>query len=121
VLFKILKHDHFAAELIEQVKDDYQKIDQNLSFYLRSKDSQILKVPEEGSFKYSRRNRPIAEIDVMGHKKNSIDVYEVKCGYRITKARKQLHKIKKILRKVYKKRINLFFYHGGSGELIQIF
>ena len=99
---KILKHDNFAAELIEQVKDNYQKVDQNLSFF-------------------SHRKRLIAEVDVMGHTKDSIDVYEVKCGYRITKARKQLYKLKKILRQFYNKRINLFFYHGGSGELIQIF
>jgi hypothetical protein len=84
------------------VQQDYHHIEQNRSIY-------------------SAKKRLIAEIDLIGHHPHGIDVFEVKCGYRITKARRQLYKIKKLLLKTYKKAVNLYFYHGGAGQLIRIY
>ena len=46
---------------------------------------------------YSKRNRKVAEIDVLAIKGDNYDVYEVKCSPRIVKARKQLNRIKRHL------------------------
>lgn len=68
----------------------------------------------------SSKNRLVAEIDILGVNNDHIDVFEVKCGYRISKAKRQLYKIRKLLFKRYKKPVNLYFYHGGADELIRI-
>ena len=65
---------------------------------------------------FSKRGRVIAEIDLLGTKDNICDVYEVKCSYRITKARKQLSRIKKLMPYVD----NLYFFCGASGVLEEL-
>ncbi|PLW79300.1 hypothetical protein C0585_08475 [Candidatus Woesearchaeota archaeon] len=66
---------------------------------------------------YSKRNRLVGEIDLMGIKDDKIDVYEVKCSHRIVKAQKQLKKIKKY----YKDKVrNTFFFCGESGALLSV-
>ena len=61
----------------------------------------------------------VAEIDILAFNENYCDVFEVKCSHRITKARHQLHKIRKILSPTSSVR-HTFFYCGDSQELIII-
>jgi len=68
---------------------------------------------------YSKRKRRIAEIDILAINGKYHDVYEVKCSYRIVKARKQLQKIRKILSRHSNVR-NAFFYCGSSNKLIKM-
>ncbi len=68
---------------------------------------------------YSSRRRCIAEIDVLAVTGNYCDIYEVKCSHRLTKARRQLVKIKKILSRDSIVR-DSFFYCGGSRLLVKL-
>jgi len=65
---------------------------------------------------YSKKKRCIAEIDILACKNGRFDVYEVKCSYRIVKAKKQLTKIKKLIPNIK----NAFFYCGLTKELVII-
>ena len=65
---------------------------------------------------FSKRGRVVAEIDLLARRKNSCDAYEVKCSYRITKAKKTAQKIKKLMPQVD----NLFFFCGASGVLQEL-
>ena len=61
--------------------------------------------------------RSLGEIDIMAKKGDRLDLYEVKCSYRIFKARKQLNRIKRHLN------INnarSYFYCGSSKLLVTI-
>jgi len=68
---------------------------------------------------YSSRRRCIAEIDILAVAGNCYDIYEVKCSHRLTKARRQLTKIKKILSRDSVVR-DSFFYCGGSRLLVKL-
>lgn len=68
---------------------------------------------------YSKRNRKVAEIDVLAINRNYCDVYEVKCSPRIVKARKQLNKIRKHLSKSSLLR-HTYFYCGESEQLFKM-
>jgi hypothetical protein len=59
--------------------------------------------------------RRLGEIDVLAKKGERIDLYEVKCSYRIIKAKHQLKRIRK-----YLKFDNGYFYCGTSGMLLVI-
>lgn len=85
-------------KLYEQIKDSYDTIDTHVTF--------------ENS-----KNRIIAEVDILAKKGNIIDVYEVKCSYRIVKARKQLKRIKRIIKA---SKMNFFFFCGASSRLEEI-
>ncbi|RMF56092.1 hypothetical protein D6745_00260 [Candidatus Woesearchaeota archaeon] len=89
-----LKHDRYVEALCEIIKSEYDEI--------------ILNIPL-----YSKRKRKVAEIDILARKGKDYDAYEVKCSYRILKAKKQLRKIKKLLPNIN----NLFFFCGESGKL----
>lgn len=69
---------------------------------------------------YSKRKRPVAEIDILAIKNNKCDIYEVKCSYRITKAKQQLDKIRKHMRSQNKEVNNAFFFCAESGLLIEM-
>ncbi|MGV8168642.1 MAG: hypothetical protein ACP5N3_01150 [Candidatus Nanoarchaeia archaeon] len=97
---RILKHDKYVDTLYSRIKPDYDSIQRNVPIY-------------------SKRRRLIAEIDILAEKEGKYDVYEVKCSHRIYKAKKQLHKIKKIFHKESKKVNNIYFYCGES-KLLQI-
>jgi Holliday junction resolvase-like predicted endonuclease len=91
------KHDRFVQELCEKIKDDYELISTNV--------------------KLTKKKRSLGEIDVLAKRGNLFDIYEVKCSYRLTKARKQV----KSLRKHFKLSINNFyFYCGATSSLILI-
>jgi len=62
---------------------------------------------------FSKRKRKVAEIDILAVRGNSYHVYEVKCSYRISKAKRQLRKIKKLVPGIRK----MFFFCGESGLL----
>jgi len=65
------------------------------------------------------RKRLIGEIDILAYKEGYCDVYEVKCSYRISKAKRQMKKIKKILSPLSRVR-NCFFFCGESGTLLAV-
>ncbi len=91
------KHNNYVENLVSQIRDDYDHISTHL--------------------KISNSRRMVAEIDILARKGKSIDIYEVKCSYRITKAKKQLYKIRKILNK---DRVSCYFYCGIGDRLIKV-
>jgi predicted RecB family endonuclease len=68
---------------------------------------------------YSKRKRLVAEIDIIAYKEGICDIYEVKCSHRISKARRQLKKISKLISKRSKVR-NSFFFCGESNLLVTV-
>ncbi len=94
---KLSKHDRYVLELSSKIKDRY--------------DSISLNVP----VKHSKRS--LGEIDIVAKKGSRLDLYEVKCSYRITKARKQLNRIKNILNL---KNAKSYFYCGNSKALVTV-
>ena len=94
---RVSKHDRYVLELSSKIKDDY--------------DSISLNVPVK-SYK-----RSLGEIDIVAKKGDRYDIYEVKCSYRILKAKKQLHRIKKYLGF---KNIRSYFYCGNSKLLVTV-
>lgn len=93
---KKIKHDKYLDELIDTVKGDYDLILKNIPLYSKK-----------------RKQRQLAEIDILAMKGSDCYVFEVKCSYRIKKATKQLLKIKKLLPNVR----GMFFFCGESGDL----
>ncbi|MBR9690999.1 hypothetical protein GOV08_04920 [Candidatus Woesearchaeota archaeon] len=91
------KHDRYVNQLYRQIKDNYDTIDMNVTF--------------------SKKKRKIAEIDIIGKKGDIIDIYEVKCSHRISKARKQLKRVKRLINA---NRINFFFFCGNSKKLEEV-
>ncbi|MBN2367452.1 hypothetical protein JXC34_00410 [Candidatus Woesearchaeota archaeon] len=89
------KHDRYIQELCEQIRYDYDSIFTNIEL--------------------KKKKRSLCEIDILAKKGKEIDLFEVKCSYRITKARKQARSIIKHLRfNVH----NFYFYCGATGALI---
>ncbi|MEK6822190.1 MAG: hypothetical protein AABY13_00035 [Nanoarchaeota archaeon] len=58
-----------------------------------------------------------AEIDLIGYKDGRVDVFEVKCSFRIVKARKQLRRIQRLLNL---DGMTLLFYCGMADKLERI-
>ena len=94
---KLSKHDRYVLELSNKIKEDY--------------DSISMKVPVKQS------KRSLGEIDIIAKKGSRFDLYEVKCSYRILKARKQLARIKKYLKL---DDAGSYFYCGNSKLLVTI-
>jgi hypothetical protein len=95
--FKVNKHDKYLQKLLREIKDAYDSISTHV----------LIK----------KKKRSLGEIDILARKGNKYDLFEVKCSYRITKARKQA----KSLRKHFKKDIrNVYFYCGATSSLILI-
>jgi predicted nucleic acid-binding Zn ribbon protein len=63
------------------------------------------------------KKRLIGEIDILAFKEGYYDIYEVKCSHRISKARRQVNKFKKII-SLQNRVNNTFFFCGESGMLI---
>ena len=97
---KIIKHDKYQQQLYDVIKESYDFIYTNVPVY-------------------SKRNRIVAEIDILAYKNGFCDVFEIKCSHRITKAKKQLFKIQKLLEVSTQVR-NLYFFCGISGELLPL-
>lgn len=94
---KTSKHDTYLQELHQKLVGEYDFVKTHITLY-------------------SKRNRKIAEIDILACKDGYWDIYEVKCSHRIAKARKQLHRIKRIMPHAR----NVFFYCGATDELMLI-
>jgi hypothetical protein len=94
----ILKHDQHLDNLYLRLKPNYDQL--------------LKKVPI-----YSKKRRLVAEIDILARKEERYDIYEVKCSHRIYKAKRQLSKIKKLLKKESKDVGNIFFYCGESKKI----
>ena len=90
------KHDRYVEQLVRQIQDDYDSISTYMTL--------------------ERRKRLVGEIDVVARKGNELHIYEVKCSYRITKARKQLAKIKRI----FGDTAMCYFYCGSGNQIIQV-
>lgn len=96
LLFKVNKHDKYVQELYKKIQDRYD--------YL------IL------DYEIGKNKRTLGQIDLAGVKDGNIDLYEVKCSYRIHKAEKQLKRARKIM----KSNGQLYFYCGSSGVLEKV-
>ena len=94
---KLSKHDRYVLELSSKIRDNY--------------DSISLNVPVK------HYKRSLGEIDIIARKGNRFDLYEVKCSYRILKAKKQLKRIRNILNL---KNARSYFYCGNSGMLVTV-
>ena len=94
---KLSKHDKYVLELSNKIKNNYDSISVNVPV------------------KYSKRS--LGEIDVLAKKGDRFDLYEVKCSYRILKAKKQLNRIKKYLNL---KNARSYFYCGNSKLLVTV-
>ena len=93
----VTKHDKYVNDLYEKIKEYYDTIDTHVDI--------------------TNSKRTVAEIDIMARKGDIIDVYEVKCSYRITKAKKQFKRIKRLLNT---DKINFFFFCGASLSLKKV-
>ena len=67
----------------------------------------------------SSKKRMVGEIDILAFKDGFYDIYEVKCSYRITKARKQLERIRKSL-KMGRQLRKAYFFCGESKKLEEL-
>jgi len=94
---RLSKHDRYVLELSNKIKDRY--------------DSISLNVPVR------HLKRSLGEVDILARKGARTDLYEVKCSYRILKAKKQLSRIKNILNL---KSAKTYFYCGNSKLLVVV-
>lgn len=94
---RLTKHDRYILELKNKIKHKYDFVSTNI--------------------KISGKKRSLGEIDLLGKKGNSVDMYEVKCSHRILKAKKQLQRIKKLMN--FNKGKS-YFYCGSSGVLVGV-
>lgn len=91
------KHDRYIIELCKKLREAYDVLFTNVKL--------------KGS------KRLVGEIDVYARKGTKIDIYEVKCSYRIAKAKKQLKNAKKFLKL---EEGGEYFYCGDSDTLMCI-
>ena len=96
---KLTKHDHYTDILSKRVGNDYDIVLKGVPIY-------------------SKRNRLVGEIDLLGVKGDYCDIYEVKCSHRITKAKLQLRKLRKLVsgRRVRR----TYFFCGEAGKLVRM-
>ena len=93
---KLTKHDEYVLELCRLISENYDTIRTHIPII-------------------NSKRRTIAEIDVLAKKGEDIDIFEVKCSHRPFKARRQLSRLKRIL----KDQINhSYFYCGSSHKLM---
>jgi hypothetical protein len=92
---RLTKHESYVELLSRIVAQNYDYIFMNVPVY-------------------SPRKRLVGEVDLIGVKDGQVDIYEVKCSHRISKAKRQLEKIRNHLPKVRES----FFFCGASRALI---
>jgi hypothetical protein len=97
----ILKHDEYVERLYEQLKDNYERVYRGLPLY-------------------SRRGRLVAEIDLLAVNPGMVDIFEVKCSFRPTKARKQLEKIRRLVSGYEDAAVQTWFYCGEAATLVKV-
>ena len=94
------KHDRYVKQLSQRLQGSYDVLYTHYPIF--------------------GRKCKLAEIDVLGIKDGTIDVYEIKCSPRITKARRQLSRIKRLLSAKTRQPVNTFFYCGMSNVVLAI-
>ncbi len=94
---KLSKHDMYVLELSNKIKHNY--------------DSVSLNVPVK------HYKRSLGEIDIVAKKGDKFDLYEVKCSFRILKAKKQLDRMKRHLKL---EDAGSYFYCGNSKALVVV-
>ena len=94
---KVTKHDKYVLELKDKIKHKYDFISTNV--------------------KIASSKRSLGEIDIVARKGGYVDLYEVKCSYRILKAKKQLERVKRLMNLDKSKS---YFYCGSSGVLVGV-
>ena len=94
---KLSKHDRYVMELSSRIKDNYDSISVNVPIKLSK--------------------RSLGEIDIIAKKGSRFDLYEVKCSYRILKAKKQLNRLKRYLKL---ENARSYFYCGNSKLLVTV-
>ncbi|RMF06992.1 hypothetical protein D6764_00880 [Candidatus Woesearchaeota archaeon] len=94
---KLKKHDQYVKELYEQLRHRYDYLSANVPI-INSK-------------------RILGDIDIYAVKGDRIDLYEVKCSYRIHKAKHQLQKVRRFLNNPEGEN---YFYCGTSKVLEQV-
>ncbi|MBR9677405.1 hypothetical protein GOV04_04650 [Candidatus Woesearchaeota archaeon] len=92
---KLTKHDKYVQELVSRLQPRYDYLITNKTI--------------------CNKKRKLAEIDILAIKGKQKDVFEVKCSYRITKARLQFRKLRKHLNFD-----NAYFFCGASQQLKKI-
>ena len=93
-MFKLNKHDRYIQELSRKIKNNYDSISTNI--------------------KINKKKRSLFEIDVLARRGDDLDIYEVKCSYRIAKARKQARSFRRYLKKIS----NIYFYCGATESIV---
>ncbi len=96
-IIKLSKHDKYVLELSNKIRHNYDSVSMNVPL------------------KHAKRS--LGEIDVIAKKGDRFDIYEVKCSYRILKAKKQLNRVKKYLNL---KNARSYFYCGNSRLLVAV-
>lgn len=94
---RISKHDRYVIDLCRKIKNRYDFV--------------VTHVP------IRNKKCSLGEIDVLARKGDKIDLYEVKCSYRIVKAKKQLARIHKHFPMNYN---NYYFYCGSANALVLV-
>ncbi|HLG23957.1 MAG TPA: hypothetical protein VI564_03450 [Candidatus Nanoarchaeia archaeon] len=94
---RISKHDKYVLELSDRIKNDYDSISLNVPVKIQK--------------------RSLGEVDIIARKGDSFHLYEVKCSYRILKAKKQLARVRRYLNL---KNAKSYFYCGNSKLLVTI-
>lgn len=92
------KHDRYVESLCTAIEGKYDYLLRNVPLY-------------------SSKRRLVGEVDVLAVKDDVCDIYEVKCSYRIAKAKRQLTKVRKHLQTRVR---NAFFFCGDSESLVWI-
>lgn len=97
----LLKHDEYVEELYERLKGRYQNVYRGLPLH-------------------SVRGRLVGEIDLVAVNPGMVDIFEVKCSFRPTKARKQLEKIRRLVGGEFNGEVNTWFYCGEASQLVKV-
>jgi len=95
---RLSKHDRYVEELCGAIKGRYDSVSKHVT--VRAK------------------KRMLAEADVLARRGDSVDIYEVKCSPRVTKAKRQLRKLSKYL--VSLNIANCYMYCGSSHSITNI-
>ena len=96
---RLSKHDQYVEELCSKIKDRYDSVSKHIT--IRAK------------------KRMLDEVDVLAKKGGNVDLYEVKCSPRITKAKRQLRKLSRYLGGGMNI-TNCYLYCGSSHSLTAI-
>ncbi len=96
---RLSKHDRYVEELCFKIKDSYDSVSKHITI--------------------KAKKRTLAEVDVLAKKGDNVDLYEVKCSPRLTKAKRQLRKLSKYLGGGMNI-ANYYFYCGSSHSIMTI-